>query len=159
LAVGGCGTTWLSTWEEMNSWYSPSNPLPYMMVETWDDYEEGTEIETGISNCISDYDWTIQIQNTNTLNWSYQFTSSSGSLDTVDHYVLWYTLDQTNYYIQDPDISSSEAGCKQNGEIVTCAGINLSSYNWQNEPYTLFIQAAGKAGVTNHLSPSVPYTP
>jgi hypothetical protein len=33
--------------------YSLSSQLQYLQVATWNDYEEGTEVETGINNCIS----------------------------------------------------------------------------------------------------------
>jgi hypothetical protein len=52
----------MNSWNEMSeyaednyvtNYYSQANnPLPWMMVATSDDYEEGTEIETGIDNCI-----------------------------------------------------------------------------------------------------------
>jgi hypothetical protein len=41
--------------------------LAAVMVDTWDDYEEGTEIETGIDNCLSSV--TTSLAGT-TLSWS-----------------------------------------------------------------------------------------
>ena len=34
-------------------WGGGKHQIPYVQVATWNDYEEGTEIETGISNCQS----------------------------------------------------------------------------------------------------------
>jgi hypothetical protein len=36
-----------------SSGYSSSKQLQYLMVDTWNDYEEGTEVETGVNNCIT----------------------------------------------------------------------------------------------------------
>src|SRR6185312_11484359 len=60
-----CGLTWLSTFAEADRYYSAKNQLPMLLIVTWNDYEEGTEIETGIDNCVS---VTAQAQGTN-LNW------------------------------------------------------------------------------------------
>jgi hypothetical protein len=111
ILTQGCGTTWLSSWAEMTyeGDYGPTNPLPFVAVETWDDYEEGTEIETGISNCLVDSSFALTFNNP-TLAWSYDFNDPdphdlSPTIDnTVDHYVLWYSVDGSNYYIMDPTL-------------------------------------------------------
>ncbi len=30
---------------------TPEHPIPFLLIETWNDYEEGTAIERGISHC------------------------------------------------------------------------------------------------------------
>jgi hypothetical protein len=47
-----CGQTWLSTFAVVGRFYSASHQLPALIIPTWNDYEEGTEIETGIDNCV-----------------------------------------------------------------------------------------------------------
>ena len=32
-------------------YYSEQRPLPFLMIETWNDYEEGTAIEGGVDAC------------------------------------------------------------------------------------------------------------
>lgn len=32
-------------------YYDQSNPLPYLLIATWNDYEEGTAIERGLARC------------------------------------------------------------------------------------------------------------
>jgi hypothetical protein len=32
-------------------YYSADRPLPFVLVETWNDYEEGTAIERGLAKC------------------------------------------------------------------------------------------------------------
>jgi hypothetical protein len=48
-----CGQTWLSSFAKANSMWSTSKQLAWLQLVTWNDYEEATEIETGIDNCVS----------------------------------------------------------------------------------------------------------
>ena len=48
-----CGQTWLASFAEAGKYYSAGNQLENLQIVTWNDYEEGTEIETGIDNCIT----------------------------------------------------------------------------------------------------------
>jgi hypothetical protein len=41
----GCGKTFDATMSLYQSYYDASKPLPFMLIETWNDYEEGTAIE------------------------------------------------------------------------------------------------------------------
>jgi hypothetical protein len=43
-----CGQTWRDTWQLANQ-YGP----PYVMIDTWNDFEEGTSIEFGTGECLS----------------------------------------------------------------------------------------------------------
>ena len=38
---------------EINGLYNSGKQLPALQLVTWNDYEEGTEIESGISNCLT----------------------------------------------------------------------------------------------------------
>jgi len=42
-----CGQTWRDTWR-IAAQYDP----PIVLVETWNDFEEGTDIEFGIEDCV-----------------------------------------------------------------------------------------------------------
>lgn len=42
---GRCGRTLEETLDFYHRYYDTSNPLPFMLIETWNDYEEGTAIE------------------------------------------------------------------------------------------------------------------
>jgi hypothetical protein len=46
-----CGQTMADSLRLFRSYYDNSNPLPFVMIATWNDYEEGTAIERGISDC------------------------------------------------------------------------------------------------------------
>jgi len=50
-----CGQTFDDTFHLYNRYYDSANPLPFMLIETWNDHEEGTAIERGIaSGCTAD---------------------------------------------------------------------------------------------------------
>src|SRR4029077_10080540 len=72
-----CGQTWLRTFSEINRRYNSTNQLPAMQLVTWNDYEEGTEIESGIDSCAS---VSASISG-NSLQWSL-----AGNQNTIDHY-------------------------------------------------------------------------
>jgi hypothetical protein len=51
-----CGQTWRDTWQLAHQ-YNP----PYVMIDTWNDFEEGTGIEFGVGDCL------VQAQQRSTL--------------------------------------------------------------------------------------------
>ena len=173
IITQGCGTTWLQTFSEPNTWYNPkTNPLPYMMVETWDDYEEGTEIETGISNCLEDSSFALTppangVQST--LAWTFNlendyYNTKFTPQNTIHSFYLFSSTDGTHYSIQGPAIPNNptcQYTSKTNFIAASCI-INLSSYGpWTTgQTYDLVIQALGQATITNHISNnSVSYVP
>jgi len=46
-----CGETFEDTLKLFHRYDDPEHPMPFMMIATWNDYEEGTQIETGVSDC------------------------------------------------------------------------------------------------------------
>ena len=46
-----CGQTFSDTFNYWRRDFSPDDPIPFMLIETWNDYEEGTAIERGIPSC------------------------------------------------------------------------------------------------------------
>jgi hypothetical protein len=46
-----CGETFADTMKLWRQYYSADRPLPFVLVETWNDYEEGTAIERGLAKC------------------------------------------------------------------------------------------------------------
>ncbi len=47
-----CGQTWLTSIADANSHYSVDDQMAGIQLVTWNDYEEGTEFESGIDNCV-----------------------------------------------------------------------------------------------------------
>jgi hypothetical protein len=46
-----CGKTFDESLRLFRRFYTPERPLPYLMIDTWNDYEEGTAIEPGLAVC------------------------------------------------------------------------------------------------------------
>ena len=46
-----CGQTYSDTFNFWRKEFPPDDPIPFVMIETWNDYEEGTAIEPGIAKC------------------------------------------------------------------------------------------------------------
>jgi len=46
-----CGKTFDDTLRMFRAYYNNSRPLPFLMIDTWNDYEEGTAIEKGLPKC------------------------------------------------------------------------------------------------------------
>jgi hypothetical protein len=49
-----CGQTFQDTFNFWRKQFEPGDPPPFVMLETWNDYEEGTAIERGIPTCGKD---------------------------------------------------------------------------------------------------------
>ncbi|HEV2115352.1 MAG TPA: hypothetical protein VGR48_04955 [Terriglobales bacterium] len=131
-----CGQTWLQTFSKINSMYNSSRQLDALQLVTWNDYEEGTEIETGIDNCLG---ISASISG-GTLKWSVQ-----GNENTLDHYTVFISSDGRNL----AELARAGAGNHS---------INLGSYSLAAGNYTLYVQAVGKPVFRNHMSARVKYT-
>ncbi len=46
-----CGRTFDETLRLFRRYYDAQRPLPFLMIVTWNDYEEGTAIERGVNTC------------------------------------------------------------------------------------------------------------
>ncbi len=46
-----CGRTFEQSLRVFRRYYTPEHPLPFLMIDTWNDYEEGTAIENGTAGC------------------------------------------------------------------------------------------------------------
>src|SRR5262249_2040184 len=128
-----CGQTWLQTFSQINSLYNSGKQLPLVQLVTWNDYEEGTEIETGIDNCL-----TVSASFTgNSLQWTIK-----GNENTVDHYVAFVSTDGAHLM----PLAKPAVGIRS---------LNLCSYSIPNGEYTFYLQAVGKPSITNQISAAV----
>src|SRR5690349_3188945 len=127
-----CGQTWLQTIQMANRYYSGLSQLPFFGLVTWNDYEEGTEIETGIDNCLS---LTASISGS-VLSWTPTFSSSSGSESTVSGYAVYSTTDGTNL----TKLTTLAPGTRS---------IDLSTFALPNGNYSIYVQAVGLPSITN----------
>lgn len=131
-----CGQTWLQTFSQINGLYNQGTQLPYLQLVTWNDYEEGTEIESGIDDCFS-----LQASVTgNSLAWNI-----AGDESTVDHYTVYASTDGQNL----ADVKDLPTGTHS----VDLCSLALPSGNYQ-----LFVQAVGKPSMANRMPGPVGYT-
>jgi hypothetical protein len=49
-----CGETFADTMKIWRQYYPADHPLPFLLIETWNDYEEGSAIERGLAKCTPD---------------------------------------------------------------------------------------------------------
>jgi hypothetical protein len=131
-----CGQTWLRTFSEINGLYNSGNQLDSLQLVTWNDYEEGTEIETGIDGCTS----ISASVSSNSLHWSL-----SGSESTIDHYIAYISTDGQNLM----SLAWLYPGNRS---------LNLCSFSLPNGKYISYVQAVGKPSVKNRMSGPVNFT-
>lgn len=131
-----CGQTWLQTFQQINSQYSAQNQLPYLQLVTWNDYEEGTEIESGIDNCFS---LNASLSGT-TLGWTI-----SGDENTIDHYAVYASPDGNNLQ----QIATVQPGTYS---------VNLCSAGVPAGTTQVFVQAVGKPSMANRMPGAVAFS-
>jgi hypothetical protein len=131
-----CGQTWLQTFSEINTLYNSGKQLSGLQLVTWNDYEEGTEIESGINNCLT----VSATVSGNSLQWTIK-----GKGSTVDHYIAYISTDGQNLM----SLGNVNAGLDS---------MNLCSYSIPHGSYTLYVQAVGKPSFTNQISGPVKFT-
>src|SRR5262249_60141705 len=69
---------------EVGKYYSASTQTLGIQMVTWNDYEEGTELETGIDNCV-----TVNASASGSVvSWNI-----SGQMNTVDHFSVFVSQD------------------------------------------------------------------
>lgn len=132
-----CGQTWITSLTESNGYYLGG--VPYLHVATWNDYNEGTEIETGIDNC-----YTVSAAvSRSSLTWQLNAGSSNASLSTVSHVEIYDSLDGQNLTLlgtQGPATSGSYS-------------LNSLSHG----THTLFVRMVGKNSILNRMSNGIAY--
>lgn len=137
-----CGNTFLQSVRELTHNYDwgSNNPLPFLGVVTWNDYEEGTEIESGIGNCLS---LSASVSGS-TLSWALTFSSLTGSESTVHHYLVYDSTSTTNLV----QLATVYQGTHS---------LNLSKYSLAAGKHVLYIKAVGQPSIQNHVSNGVVY--
>ena len=131
-----CGQTWLKTIAEAGKYYSTTKQMLSIQLVTWNDYEEGSEIESGIDNCV-----TVSATVAGTVaSWTI-----TGQMNTVDHFTVFASQDGSNLmWLADLPTTSSS--------------LNLASFSLNAGNYIVFVKAVGKATLTNKMSSGVQLT-
>jgi hypothetical protein len=131
-----CGQTWLQTFAKINNFYNSGKQLDAVQLVTWNDYEEGTEIESGIDNCVS---ITANLSGT-VVRWSI-----TGNENTIDHYVVYVSTDGKNLM----PLDTLQPGART---------LDLASYQLPTGKYSAYVQVVGVPTMINHMSLAVRYT-
>jgi hypothetical protein len=130
-----CGQTWLQTFSDVNNIYNSGKQLTDLQLVTWNDYEEGTEIESGIDTCLS----LSPSVSGSSLQWNI-----SGNENTVDHYTVYLSNDGQNLM----SLADLAPGLRS---------LNLCGFSIPNGSYQLFVQAVGKPTLANQISGALQY--
>ncbi|MEO6119109.1 MAG: PKD domain-containing protein [Terriglobales bacterium] len=131
-----CGQAWLTTMARAGQFYSAGNQLPFLQLVTWNDYEEGTQIETGIDNCVSVNASVSGSQ----LNWTL-----NGAENTVSHFTVFISADGANLM----PLAELPAGSRS---------LEVGSFDFNPGTYTLYVKAVGKPSLTNKMSGGAGFT-
>jgi hypothetical protein len=144
-----CGANWLDTFAETGMFFSNASQLhqlPFLMVGTWDDYEEGSEFETGIDNCVNSLTATLT---GSTLNWTIGLSGDGATERTVDDYTVWYSTDGSTGEQLAPLTTVAPTGTGTSNSY----SLNLTQF-CATLPATsvLYVQAVGKPSIANHMT-------
>jgi len=131
-----CGQTWLNTMADAGKYYSSAKQMLGIQLVTWNDYEEGSEIESGIDNCV-----TVSASVAGTVvSWSI-----TGQMNTVDHFTVFASQDGVNLmWLADAATSATS--------------LDLAQFSLNSGNYTIFVKAVGKPSLTNKMSAGVQLT-
>ncbi len=125
-----CGQTWLNTFRETAKFFSASHQLANLQIVTWNDYEEGSEIESGIDGCT----FVAPSVAGTTLNWTVQ----GGPENTVDHFTVFASTDGQNL-AKLADVAAGQHS------------LDLGPFNLPS-PVSLFVKAVGQPSMRNAIS-------
>jgi PKD repeat protein len=131
-----CGQTWLQTIADAGKYYSSLKQMLGIQLVTWNDYEEGSEIESGIDNCVT----VSAIVAGTVASWSI-----TGQMNTVDHFTVFASQDGANLmWLADLP--------------TTKTSLDLATFGLNAGNYIIFVKAVGKATLTNKMSGGVQLT-
>ena len=147
-----CGKTWLDAFAAANA---HASEIAGVQIATWDDYEEGTEVETGIDNHLA-IDAKVS---GSTLTWSLGAEANAPS-DCTSALAAGFDLQETVHHF------SVYASPATDGENLTLIADNLApstrslslSGKLGTGSWKIYVRAVAKPSITNKLSPAVSAT-
>jgi hypothetical protein len=147
-----CGKTWLETFDVVAKYYSASQPLDGIQLITWDDYEEGTELETGIDNHVAiatavagdRLTWTVTLDASAPAECNAADAGGSDPSSTIDHFTVYAS----------PSSDGERLAPVADGLAPSTRSIDLRG-KLPSGSWDLFVYATGKPSILNHLSAPV----
>ena len=125
-----CGQTWLRSIDEANKFYSSQTQMLGIQLVTWNDYEEGTEFESGIDNCVTISAW---VRGTSA------FWKIRGDHSTIDHYTVFVSRDGENLM-------------PLANVLADTTTLDLGRFSLEPAEYTIYVKAVAKPSLTNKIS-------
>ena len=147
-----CGKTWLDSFAVTSKYV---DDIAAVQLPTWDDYEEATELETGIDNHLA---LTPEISGS-TLSWSLA-AEKGAPADCTDAIDKGLDLSATVHHF------SVYASPATDGEDLTLVADDLAPSTLSLDltgklpagDYLLYVRAVAQPSITNKLSPAVAFT-
>jgi len=135
-----CGKLWIDTFAaNVQALGSQINQMSAFQAVTWNDYEEATNLETGVDNCLS----ISAAVNGSSLNWTIS-PNTTDSVATLSMFVAYISKDGKNL--------------AQLKVLPTSArSLDLTQFALPAGNYKLFVKARGQPSVHNHLSAAVSF--
>lgn len=132
-----CGQVLLKTAKEIAKYYGGTKPqIPYVQVVTWNDYEEGTAVESGIDNC---YSVNASLSGS-TLSWSLMASDSKyASPSTIHHFTVYYGDASGNLYVAATNLP------------VSTRSLNLTTLVPAGT-WTVYVEMVGQPLIINRMS-------
>ncbi len=135
-----CGQVWMMSLRESDKYYT-GRALPYLQIATWNDYNEGTEIESGIDNC---YRVNARVSGED-LVWNLDpGKAAAASLSTVSHMEIYDSTNGRSLTL----LASTPASL---GGTYPLTGLTRG-------PHQLFVRMVGKNSIANRISPAAAFT-
>ncbi|PYV68658.1 MAG: hypothetical protein DMG96_35885, partial [Acidobacteria bacterium] len=135
-----CGKLWIDTFAaNVQAMGSQIDQLSAFQAVTWNDYEEATNLETGVDNCLS---ISAAVSGTK-LNWKIS-PNTPESAATLSMFVVYISKDGKNLAQLKVPPTSARA-------------LDLTQYALPAGNYKLFVKARGQPSVQNHLSGGVSF--
>lgn len=157
-----CGQTWLNVFKTyVAGGFGPTRQLSFMSVNTWNDYDEVSEFETGIDNC-----WSVSLSQSNaTLSWTLSprdpdgaglLSAADATTDTIDHFTVYVSGASTG------DGTGEQLGVLQDNIPVNknqlTYSLPLSTFPIASGANIFYVKAVGKPSLWNQFSNSTTYT-
>lgn len=134
------GKCWLQQAAQLNAHLTPN--IIGIQVPTWNDWQEGSQVEDGIENNIV---VTASIS-VNTLSWS--VSGGTGDESTIANYKIMTSPDGVNAAV----LATVATGGSNTFNLASIAG-------WGAITYTVFVVAVGKGCIRDHISNQPTYSP
>jgi hypothetical protein len=137
-----CGQVLLNTAKEVGKFFGGTHPqVPYMQVITWNDYEEGTEVESGIDNC---YTLNASLSG-NVLSWTLVASDPLYATPaTIHHFNVYFADASGNLYPVATNLPTSTNS------------LNLSTVV-PSGTWTMYVEMVGQPLVLNRISNGMTY--